>query len=218
MMAADQEPLTRSTGQAHLPSLVALALAFVGTCGSVLLSVGMGLKACPLCFYQRSFAMSVLAVLLIGILADRARPALSSLIALPLAVAGLGVAAFHEYLVWSGVLECPLGLLGMGTAPVQSLALFGLLTAALAAGVFSRPREGLRPLLTIGAVALGLVLAWSSIISSPPLPPPPTKPYDPVTQPLDMCRPPFQGPAADSPEAGSSDAWRSSERIISGIK
>ena len=206
MMADDQEPLTRSTGQVHLPSLVALALALIGTCGSILLSVGRGLKACPLCIYQRSFAMSVFAVLLIGVLADRARPALSSLFSLPLAVAGLGVAAFHEYLVWSGVLECPQGLLGMGTAPAQSLALFALLTAALAAGAFSRPREGLRPLATVGAVGLGLVLAWSSIISSPPLPPPPTKPYDPVTQPLDMCRPPFQGPAADSAEASPSDA------------
>jgi hypothetical protein len=36
---------------------------------------------------------------------------------LPLAVAGLGVALFHEYLELTGKLECPSGVMGVGTAP-----------------------------------------------------------------------------------------------------
>ena len=51
----------------------ATGLALVGTAGSLYLSLGMGLKACPLCFYQRTFVMAALAVLLVGRL-DMCRP------------------------------------------------------------------------------------------------------------------------------------------------
>jgi disulfide bond formation protein DsbB len=34
----------------------------------------MGLKACPLCFYQRTFLMGLVAVLGMGLLARAARP------------------------------------------------------------------------------------------------------------------------------------------------
>ena len=146
--------------------------------------------------------MSVFAVLLVGMSADRARPALHSLFAFPLAVAGLGVAAFHQYLVWADVLECPEGILGLGTAPAQSLTVFVLLTTALAATALSGPRGHRRPLVTVGAGGLGLALAWGSIASSPPLPAPPDAPYDPVEQPLEMCRPPYRRPL----EAGSEDS------------
>lgn len=74
MKANRKEPLPRQTRPAYWLQLVAITLAFLATCGSVFLSVGLGLKACPLCFYRRSFAMSVFAVLLVGMSADRARP------------------------------------------------------------------------------------------------------------------------------------------------
>ena len=38
--------------------LLALLIALIGTAGSLWLSVGMGLKGCPLCFYQRSFVIA----------------------------------------------------------------------------------------------------------------------------------------------------------------
>lgn len=172
----------------------AMGLALVGTAGSLYLSLGMGLKACPLCFYQRTFVMAALAVLLLGRLVEPLRPGLACLLALPLGVGGLGVAAFHEWLVVTGVLECPQALLGLGTAPAQSLTVLALLTLACAGGGHAGRGESARQGAAAGAAALllGLAMAWGCIVSAPPLPPTPTKPYDPQAQPLDMCRPPFR--------------------------
>lgn len=164
--------------------LVPLLLALAGTWGSLYLSIGMGLKACPLCFYQRTFVMAVLAVLVMGWLADRTQGGLFCLLCVPLAVGGLGVAAFHEYLVLTGKLECPRALLGLGTAPAQSLALFAALTVAVAWS--ARTKLAWMP----GGVLLGLVLAWGCVASAPPMPRPPTEPYK---QPPDTCRQPYQG-------------------------
>ncbi len=201
MTDTELELAPRELWRASFLPLLALVIALLATCGSVYLSVGLGLKACPLCFYQRSFAMSVFAVLLIGMFADRHRPALCSLFAFPLAVAGLGVAAFHQYLVGTDILECPAGLLGMGTAPAQSLTIFVLLTVVLALAANGGPRDRQQLLSTIGAGVLGLALAWGSIISAPSLPPPPVNPYDGVKQPLDTCRPPYRS----ATEAGVGD-------------
>src|SRR5262249_12993545 len=109
----------------------ALVVALIGLAGSLFLSLGMSLKPCPLCFYQRTFMMSVVGVLGLGLL-TRAGARWLSLLVLPLAVAGLGVALFHVYLETAGKLECPEGVLGWGTAPQQSLAVFVVLTALLA--------------------------------------------------------------------------------------
>ncbi len=173
-------------------AIVALAFSLVGTAGSLYLSLGLGLKACPLCFYQRSFMMSTFAVLALGLAVDRRQPRLHCLLSLPLALAGGGVALFHEYLVVTGVLECPKGFLGLGTSPTQSLAVFALTITAVVAGVLAGGSGApLRAVPVSGAAILGLSLAWASIAGSPPLPPAPKAPYDSVGQPLDMCRPPY---------------------------
>ncbi|MBI5761439.1 MAG: disulfide bond formation protein B [Planctomycetales bacterium] len=174
---------------------VALLLAFVGTAGSLYLSLGMGLKACPLCFYQRTFAMVVLATLGIGLVVEPGRAGFLCLLSLPSAVAGLGVAAFHEYLVLTNVLECPQALLGFGTAPVQSLTLFATLAIIVSAGARSGRAESSRQSTTMlaSAFGVGLLLAWLSVKSAPPIPPAPAAPYDSVKQPLDMCRPVYRG-------------------------
>src|SRR5262245_2466312 len=99
----------------------ALVVSAAALAGSLFLSLGMSLKACPLCFYQRTFAMSLVGVLGIGLLTGAGRGARLALLALPLAAAGLGVALFHVSLEVAGTLECPLGILGIGTAPQQSL-------------------------------------------------------------------------------------------------
>jgi disulfide bond formation protein DsbB len=160
----------------------ALVLAIAGTAGSLYLSIGMGLKACPLCFYQRSFMMAVLGVLAVGLVTDRAQSSLLATISLPLAFAGWGVAAFHEYLVISGKLECPPGLFGLGVAPLQSLAIFSLLAIVIGLGAC----RCTVPL--VAGVVLGLGLAWGCVASSPPMAPPPTKPYE---GPMEICRPPY---------------------------
>src|SRR4051795_13328130 len=94
-------------GRASIWVQTALVLAVAGLAGSLLLSLGMGLKACPLCFYQRTFMMSIVAVLGMGLLASVSR---LGLLCLPLAVAGLGVALFHVSLETTGKLECPKGI------------------------------------------------------------------------------------------------------------
>jgi disulfide bond formation protein DsbB len=164
-------------------AIVALALAVVGTLGSLYLSIGMGLKACPLCFYQRSFIMAILAVLLMGLIVDRKRAGLLCLLCLPLSIAGLGVAVFHENLVLSGKLECPSGAFGLGTAPLQSAVLFVVATISLALGIENRIASAL------GGVVLGLALALGCVASAPPVPPAPDKPYE---SPPEICRPSFR--------------------------
>ena len=170
------------------PTILApLLVALFGTWGSLYLSNGLGLKACPLCFYQRTFMMSVLAVLVMGWLAARKEGPLLCLLSLPLAIGGLAVAAFHEYLVLIGKLECPLGIFGVGTAPAQSLAAFTALTIVVVWGAWSRAVW-----LPLG-VLLGVVLAWGCAASAPPMPSAPTQPYD---KPADICRPPFRPSAS----------------------
>ncbi len=168
----------------------ALAVAVLALAGSLWLSMGLGLRACPLCFYQRTFVMSVVAVLGIGALTGPRYRGVLSLLALPLALAGLGVALGHVHLEASGALECPAGLLGLGSAPQQSLAallvLLVLVNLDLIRGTGDATPRGLP--LTAG-VLLGAFLAWASMASVPPPPPPPTKAYE---SPLDICRPPFR--------------------------
>lgn len=176
-------------------NLAILFLALVGAGGSLVLTLGLGLKACPLCFYQRTFAMAI--VLAAGMLLwmDGLRSARVSTVSLPLATSGLGLALFHVYLVQSGKLECPSALFGWGDGPLQSLAIFVLLTVASIGEIAaSRRDDTVRSSALVGvSLIAGLLTAWACIASSPPLPPPPVQAYDPVTQPLDMCRPPFRG-------------------------
>jgi len=151
--------------------------------------MGMGLKACPLCFYQRTFVMGIVAVLGIGVLTGERHRAVLNFLALPLAVAGFGVAAFHVYLELTGKLECPSGIIAVGSAPQQSLAVLAALLACIVLGIVWSWSAGESSwLLMAGAVVLGLLLAWGAVVSAPPLPPTPTKAYE---TPLDMCRPPF---------------------------
>jgi disulfide bond formation protein DsbB len=168
---------------------LALLVAGAGLGGSLALSLGLGLRACPLCFYQRTFAMSLVAVLAMGLLAGAARPRQLALLALPLAVGGLGVALFHVSLELRGKLECPTGLFGLGSAPQQSLATFVALTLLLAVGAACGPGAGMtRWVAFAGATGLGALLAVASCIANPPPPPAPTRPYE---APPEICRPPF---------------------------
>ena len=157
---------TSITGLAAVVALVALA-------GSLYLSIGMELKACPLCFYQRTFAMAAVAVLGLGLLLPDLRTCVLNVLALPLAVGGLSIAGFHCYLEATGRLECPAGVLAIGSAPQQSLAIYGVLLALLIAGLLAD--RGLRfadLAVAVGAVVLGLLFAYGSIQSAPKTPVP----------------------------------------------
>lgn len=178
---------------ATVSGLIALGMATMGSVGSVYLSIGLGLKACPLCFYQRSLMIVTAVSLLTSFWLDGVRSTRLCFVALPFAWAGLGVAMFHEYLVLSGKLECPPALFGWGDGPIQSLAVFCVLTGVCLVGAFvnrrSSARQGLPSIMV--AILVGGGVAWACIASAPSLPPTPAQPYDVLMQPFDTCRPPF---------------------------
>jgi disulfide bond formation protein DsbB len=186
---AGAQPASRATQSSLAWTLLGLVVAVAALWGSLYLSLGMNLKACPLCLYQRTFVMGALGVLGIGWLAGAGRSGILSLLALPCAVGGLGVAIFHEYLEQTGKLECPAGIYGLGTAPQQSLAVLLLLTVIVAWPSFSGGANGRMSLVSASsAIILGALFAAAAVKSAPPMPAPPPKPYE---QPIDVCRPPY---------------------------
>lgn len=168
--------------------LAAAVFALIGSAGSLYLSVGLGLHACPLCFYQRSFVMATFAVLVVGWLADGGRVNLA-VFALPTAVAGFVVALMHTRLVANGGLECPAGLFGW-PAPVDSLAIHALLVAALGVGCLtgSDGERGDLVAVVVG-VGLGVAIASGCLNSNPPGP----TPKEAYQEPPVVCRKPYQG-------------------------
>ena len=185
MMNSDNDTVKhgRSTF-ATVSGLLAFGVAMVGSLGSVYLSIGLGLKACPLCFYQRSFMMAAAVSLLMSFWLDGVRSTRLCFVALPFAWAGLFVAAFHEYLVLFSKLECPPALFGWGDGPAQSLAVFCVLTAVCLVGAFTNcctsARQGLPSILV--AILVGVGVAWACIASAPPLP------ATPISAPSQPCR------------------------------
>jgi disulfide bond formation protein DsbB len=183
---------TLNDTRAWRPWLVlALLLSLAALVGSLALSLGLNLRACPLCFYQRTFAMALVGVLGMGLITGLARSDRFGLIAVPLAVGGLGVALFHVYLELTGTLECPEGLFGLGTAPQQSLVTFAAILGLLVGDVAAGPEgaAGKRPAF-IGSLILGGLLAVASCIANPPMPAAPSQAYP---GPPDICRPPYAG-------------------------
>jgi disulfide bond formation protein DsbB len=180
----------RTTPPAGPLTLLALVIAVVTAAGSVLLTTYLELIACPLCFYQRTFAFAVVGVLAVGVFTRMGRAAALSALALPLALGGLAVACFHVWLEMNGTLECPKGFFGLGTAPQQSLAAFALLTLVLLSDAWQDLRPGGGWSASLGGIVLGVVLAIGLIVTGPKLPKPPEQPYP---GPLNTCRPPYVG-------------------------
>ena len=169
-----------------------LAVALLTVAGSLALSLHLGLKACPLCFYQRTFAMSAAAVLLMGATTRERDARLLGLLVWPLVVAGLGLAAFHVYLEAAGKLECPAGLAGIGSAPQQSLAAYVVLFVSLLPSLAGTcAAYCCRATALFGGAALGGLLAYACVVSSPP----PQQAKEP-NLPLDGCRVPYAPPEA----------------------
>lgn len=162
-----------------------VALALLG--GSLFLSIGLGLKACPLCYYQRTFVMGVVGVLAIGLLTGAHRSTNMALLALPAAFGAVAVAIFHVTKEHQGAMECPAGVGGIGTAPQQSLAGSALLTLLLVAAALrdGPPMKG-RGIGLVGGAILGLLLAFAGVQSTSPIRPPTDADYE---KPPDICRP-----------------------------
>ncbi len=176
---------------------IALLLSLAGSAGSLWLSLGMGLEACALCYYQRSFMLALVGVLFLGLVTGIGKQVALSLLALPLATTGLGVAGFHFWLERSGQLECPKGLFTQGSAPQQSVITFTMLTVMLLADLLTRP--GLTRRVKGGGGVVGLLLGAgfaACCILSAAAPPRPAKPY-PAGE-VNKCRVPYKPPPSKS--------------------
>jgi disulfide bond formation protein DsbB len=171
---------------------LALGVALLATWGSLYLSMRMGLVACSLCFYQRTFVLSAAGVLVMGVLAGLERTAPLGLLALPLAVAGTAIGGFHVYLEMVHKLECPRGILDLGTAPQQAVAIQALLSVLLLADALRPGGRGAAPVTALFALVVGGLLAYGSIASAPKLAGPPKTQYK--EKKIKVCRPPYVAP------------------------
>jgi disulfide bond formation protein DsbB len=165
MAAADT---TSSQWGTSLLTWAAWAVSLAALSGSLALSIVLGLKACPLCLYQRAFIMGVVGILGIGISLRGWRQGTVSLLALPLAAASLGVVLFHDHLFETGRVESPLGLSRVLTAPQESLAAHVLLLGLLLIDVL-RHRTGSNISLSAvaGALLLGALFTAGAILGLP---------------------------------------------------
>jgi hypothetical protein len=154
--------------------------ALAACAGSLWLSLGMDLKACPLCLYQRACIFCAATVLILATMLRKQDPATIGSLALAPAVAGLAVGIYHVVLESAGTLECPRGIGGIGSAPQQAVVAEILVVAVLVLAALPRWSGVLL------ATGLGIAVGSMLIRSAPPLPPKPEKPY---TAPLDICRP-----------------------------
>jgi len=116
-------------------------IALVSTLGALFSSEVMGLEPCVLCWYQRIAMFPLALMLAIALLPFDARVVRY---ALPLALVGAAVAAYHTLLVWGLVpkdlVPCGQGpscaevkfqLLGFVTLPLLSLTAFALIVILL---------------------------------------------------------------------------------------
>jgi disulfide bond formation protein DsbB len=170
-------------------TLVALLVSVAAAAGSLYLTLEMKMQACTLCIYQRAFAFGLVGVLTTGLLAFRDRPARVCMLAIPLAIGGVGVAGFQVYLgitSWPRANEtwdllCPMGIEGYGTIPQQSLAAFALVLLAALGGAIGEMRttgEGGPAFLL--ALVLGAGTAVGSVVANPPMTPAPAVPNTPL--------------------------------------
>lgn len=167
----------------------ALFTAVIGVIGSLHLSLNMDppLKACPLCYYQRSFIMAVTAILAVGMFMPAVPTGALTALALAPAFAGAYVAGQHTWMVVSGEMECPTGITGKLTAPTESVIVYILLMAFLLGDLYHRRTYVMHG---AGALLLGYLFATTSWHATPTMPPR-TTPYG-KNEILDMCRKPFQ--------------------------
>jgi disulfide bond formation protein DsbB len=193
-----------SQGVSSLWTWAALLVSLVGAAGSLWLSIGLDLVACPLCFYQRALMLGVSGVFLVGLLSGRQRAGVVSLLALPLTIGGLGVAGMHVAKELNGELECPPGVVcqayanfqdqadcppemrELATAPRESLTVFALLFLLQLVDILrSRTRGGFGILSLAGGIIVGSLITAGLMYAVKNQRPIPLAP-----KPLEGCRKP----------------------------
>ncbi|HEU4594850.1 MAG TPA: disulfide bond formation protein B [Pyrinomonadaceae bacterium] len=143
------EPISTANVNGALPYL-AWVIALVSTVGSLFFSEVMGLPPCVLCWYQRVAVYPLVLIIGTGIITRDGR---MKYYALPLCLAGLAVAVYHN-LIYYGVIpealtpcsegascaERQIEWLGFVTIPLMGLAAFAGLALCLL--LYKPGREG----------------------------------------------------------------------------
>lgn len=152
-------------------SWAALVSAIASTAGSIYLSLGLGLIACPICYYQRTFAIAVLMILAIGVLSPLRATHHLNVLALAPTVGGMAIAMIHTWLDAVGQQICPQGLFGLGTSAQQSLTSYVMIIVPLIVGIRDDIRaEAITRSSTVVAILLGGSMAVLCVIASPEVP------------------------------------------------
>ena len=142
MEKAEQiESLRENAKASDMPVYAAWIVALVATVGSLFFSEVMLLPPCLLCWYQRIAMYPLVVILGVGIILGDRRV---KFYALPVALAGLAVAGYHNLLYYGilpeSIAPCTQGVsctsvqlewLGFITIPLMSLTAFGLITLSL---------------------------------------------------------------------------------------
>lgn len=148
MVKAEQIKASRAAKPGDILPYLAWVIALLSTVGSLFFSEVMGLPPCVLCWYQRIAMYPLVLIIAVGILTRDGR---MRAYALPLALAGLGLAVYHNLLYYGVVPEsltpCSEGAscterqiewLGFVTIPLMGLASFVGLTLCL---LFYKPER-----------------------------------------------------------------------------
>ena len=90
------------TNSSWAPRFLAWLIALVGTAGALFLGEVMGMTPCVLCWYQRIAMFPLVVILGLGLLEPDGR---SVRYAMPIAVAGWGLALYHCLIFWEVVSE-----------------------------------------------------------------------------------------------------------------
>lgn len=157
----------------RLPLYAALIAAVAAVAGSLYLSMGLGLVACPICGYQRGFAMAVLVILVLGLTTKARDSGFVNLFAFVPTVIGGMIAAYHSFSHLSGLQICPKGLFGIGHTPEQSVVSFVLILGCLLPGLaYDIVHQRIKIAAVLWSFLLGAMLAYLCIAASPGVPTP----------------------------------------------
>jgi disulfide bond formation protein DsbB len=115
-------------------------VAVIATAGSLWFSIGLGLRPCPLCWYQRILMYPLTVILAVATIENRGSVYRT---ALPLSTIGTALAGYHSYLqmtVSSCSMNAPCGAVLWESPfltlsiPNLSLVAFAIITGVLVAG------------------------------------------------------------------------------------
>jgi disulfide bond formation protein DsbB len=181
-LTMSSQPLNDRIADSSVAVWAAMLSALVASLGSLWLTIGMDLEAGPLCLCQRTCVLVAVGILAVGLLMRDQIAGRVGAMAMPIAVAALGIGGIQVFLEYTGKLECPKGIMDVGSAPQQAVVAEAILLLFLLLSARTRAAAAFT------SIVMGAVVAWLLFATSPKLEVP-TKAYNPGK--LTKCRVPF---------------------------